>query len=83
MNPEDSFTDQFDGDPDLARFFLHQLALSVTRQVMASTPQESSACAQVSYALFLDCLDLGLDDAAYAIISCLRLDALLGCRLAA
>ena len=72
-----------DLDPDLARFFLGQLARSVSRQVLAPTPQESLARAQVAFVLFLDCLDLGLDDAAHAIIGCLRLDTLLACRLVA
>lgn len=72
-----------DLDPDLARFFLGQLALPVTRQVVASTPQERLAHAQVACTLFLDCLDLGLDDVAYAGIGYLRLDALLAWRLVA
>lgn len=75
--------DPHERDADVTRFFLGLLAQSVTRQVMASTPRERLARTQVAFALFLDCLDLGLDDAAYAIIGGLRADALLALPLVA
>ena len=56
-------------DTDLERFFLDELAASVARQVAATTPWERSARAQVSFALFLDCVDLGLGARARAILA--------------
>lgn len=55
-------------DSDLDRYFLDALASAVAHQSSATTPGERSARAQVSFALFLDCLDLGLDARARAIL---------------
>lgn len=70
-------------DPELAAFFLGRLQGIVVQQVTARTPQERTALAQVAFAVFLDCLDLGLDEEARTILGCLQVESLPAGRIVA
>ena len=70
-------------DPDLAAFFLGRLEVLVVQQITAPTLHERTALAQVAFAVFLDCLDLGLAEEARAILGCLRIEMLLEGRVVA
>ncbi|HET7042948.1 MAG TPA: hypothetical protein VFI13_13095 [Gemmatimonadales bacterium] len=70
-------------DPELADFFLGRLEGLVARQMSARTPQESTALAQMAFAVFLDCLDLGLGEQARCILGCLQVDPALAGRVVA
>jgi putative hemolysin len=59
-------------DPELAAFFLGRLEKLVVRQMTARAPHERAALAQMAFAVFLDCLDLGLDEEARTILGCLQ-----------
>jgi hypothetical protein len=61
-------------DPELSAFFLGRLEGLVVRQVTARTPQERMALAQIAFAVFLDCLDLGLDEEARTLLGCLQVE---------
>ena len=63
-----------DLDPALSAFFLGRLAALVARQTCAPTAPERTALAQAAFAIFLDCLDLGLGEEARAILGCLHLE---------
>ena len=62
-------------DPDLPAFFLGQLASLVARQAAAVSPTERTALGVAAFAVFLDCLDLGLGEQAHAIVDQLRDEA--------
>ena len=68
-----------DRDPELSAFFLDRLGELVRRQIAAPTAHERVALAQAAFAIYLDCLDLGLAEEAGSILACLRVeDALAG-----
>lgn len=62
-------------DPDLAAFFLGRLEVLVVQQLTAPTLPERTALAQVAFAIFLDCLDLGLGEEARAILGGLHVES--------
>jgi hypothetical protein len=70
-------------DPELATFFLGRLQGIVVQQVTARTPQERAALAQMAFAVFLDCLDLGLDEEARTILGCLQVEPMTAGRIVA
>ena len=55
-------------DTTLSHFFLDQLASLVALQRAATTRRERTARAQITFALYLDCLDIGLGPQAWAIM---------------
>jgi hypothetical protein len=63
-----------DLDPAVSAFFLGRLAALVVRQTCAPTAHERTALAQVAFAIFLDCLDLGLGEEARSILGCLQIE---------
>jgi hypothetical protein len=70
-------------DPGLPGFFLGHLASLVARQAATASPTERAALGVAAFAVFLDCLDLGLGSEAQAIMGQLRDEAVPGARLAA
>lgn len=72
-----------EADPDLPAFFLGQLASLVARQVASASPTEREALSAAAFAIFLDCLDLGLGNEARALIEQLRDRPVVPVRLAA
>jgi hypothetical protein len=61
-------------DPELSAFFLGRLGALVRQQIAAPTAHKRVALAQAAFAIYLDCLDLGLADEAGAILACLRVE---------
>lgn len=61
-----------DAGLDLDNFFLGRLASLVARQMAAVSPAERAALAQAAFSTLLDCIDLGLDDEARAIMAQIR-----------
>jgi len=57
-----------ESDPELPAFFLHRLASLVARQAAAVNPAERAALGAATFSVFLDCLDLGLEEQAQAIV---------------
>lgn len=57
---------------DLDHFFLGRLATLVARQVAAVSPAERAALSHAAFSTLLDCIDLGLDAEARAIMAQLR-----------
>jgi hypothetical protein len=53
---------------DLDDFFLDQLRVLIARQQAAPTPRERVALSQATFAVFLDCQDLGLTMQAQALM---------------
>lgn len=52
----------------LASFFLRRLSSLVVRQDRATTHQEQLALAHAAFSTYLDCVELGLEDAARRIL---------------
>lgn len=58
-----------ESDPGLPSYILGRLASLVARQVATASPTERETLATAAFAIFLDCLDLGLGAEAQAIIA--------------
>ncbi len=61
-----------DADTRLNTFFLGRLATLVARQAAAESPSERVALSQAAFSVLLDCLDLGLEAEAQAILAQFR-----------
>ena len=61
-----------DTGADLATFFLGHLATLAARQAAAASPSERATLAHATFAILLDCQDLGLGAEAQAILAQLR-----------
>jgi hypothetical protein len=59
-------------DPTVPAFFLGHLASLVARRAAAASPLERAMLGRAVFAVFLDCLDLGLGEQAHAIMGQLR-----------
>ena len=59
-------------DLDLPEFFLGRLKSLAARQAAAVSPAERIARGVAAFAVFIDCLDLGLAEEARAIVGHLR-----------
>lgn len=59
-------------DPDLSGFFLARLTQLIARQAAAVSPAERAVLGLAAFSTFLDCLDLGLAEEAYAIVEQVR-----------
>jgi hypothetical protein len=66
-----------DADADLDSFFLGRLATLVARLAATSSPSERVVLSQAAFSILLDCQDLGLNDAAQAILAQFRAEPLL------
>jgi hypothetical protein len=72
-----------ESDPGLPAFFLGRLASLVALQVATESPTERKALAAAVFAIYVDCLDLGLGKEAQPLIAQLRAEVPQGDRLAA
>ena len=62
-------------DPGLPEFYLGRLAALAARQAAGVSPAERQALGLAAFAVFLDCLDLGLGAEAQAIVGRFRGEA--------
>jgi hypothetical protein len=72
-----------ESDPGLPAFFLGRLASLVALQIATQSPIERKALAAAVFAIYVDCLDLGLGNEAQPIIAQLRDGSAPGERLVA
>lgn len=61
-----------ESDPGLPAFFLGRLASLVALQVASESATERKALSTAVFAIYLDCLDLGLGNEAQVLIGQLR-----------
>jgi hypothetical protein len=61
-----------ESDPGLPAFFLGRLASLVAMQVASESAAERKALSAAVFAIYLDCLDLGLGKEAQLLIAQLR-----------